>query len=78
MQLLTWVPWVILIVAAIVAVPVAAKMSPSPTYSPSEPGNDEMAMEGDYVEEVAGEDFAADPNDFQDQPLEDDAFAEFN
>ena len=68
-----FLPWVILIVAAIVAVPVAAKMSPRAVSY--DVGNDATeAEEYEDVQEaaIAGDDFGAEPAAAE--PLGDDAF----
>ncbi|MDM4014612.1 hypothetical protein [Roseiconus lacunae] len=74
------IPWVVLIVVCIIAVPIAAKLSPSSI--PSGP-KQESPEDGVMDEEVSlGDDFAADAgsDDFgagQEPVLGDDAFADF-
>jgi hypothetical protein len=80
--MLYFIPWVILIVVVIVAVPVAAKLSPGAKRRKAAPAGDdgaEMAAEEAMVEEVADQDgdFAANPDEGTAEPLGDDAFADF-
>jgi hypothetical protein len=79
--MLFFIPWVLLIVTVIVAVPVVAKLSQSgarPVADDGEVNLDEYS-EGDVEERPAmADDFAADPNEFGAEPLSDDAFADFN
>lgn len=70
------IPWAVLIVAVIVAVPVAAKMSPSPTYA--DRGNGD---EAEQPADAAEEEQSVLVDDFGEEPVEaigDDAFGEFN
>lgn len=85
--MLFFILWVILIVGCIVAVPIAAKMSPKPAHqgggSDSDNGMEAEAQPGmEYAAQeevpVASQEFGADPNEFGAEPLGDDAFAEFN
>ena len=76
--MLFFIPWALLIVAVIVAVPVAVKMSPSTGYTGG--GNGDAEMDEYAVEEDAAvvDDLGADPNEFGAEPIGDDAFADFN
>ena len=79
--MLFFIPWVLLIIVVIVAVPVAAKMSPSavrPVADDGEVDLDEYSEGGVEEQPVMADDFAADPNEFGAEPLSDDAFAGFN
>lgn len=75
--MLFFIPWALLFVAVIVAVPVVVKMSPS---TGSTGGDDDAEMDeyADEDEAVLVDDLAADPNEFGAEPIGDDAFAEFN
>ncbi len=72
--MLYFIPWVILILAVIIAVPVAAKMSPGPARKPAGSDDEEIA-------EIEGEEIAVLEDDFGAEgvaePLSDDAFADF-
>jgi hypothetical protein len=77
--MLFFIPWALLIIAVIVAVPVAVKMSPSPGGGRA--GN-EAGQANEYGEtdpqSALADDFATDSNEFDAEPIGDDAFAEFN
>lgn len=75
-----FIPWVILIVAAIVAVPVAAKMSPGPRRAAGNGDQDEMDLSGEGAEDAAvlEDDFGdADAGFGEAEAIGDDAFGEF-
>ncbi|KAA5540183.1 hypothetical protein FYK55_21320 [Roseiconus nitratireducens] len=71
-----FIPWALLMLAVILAVPIAAKMSPKPAgakRAAEEPDGEEVFEEG-----VPGEDdFASAEDDFGAEPLGDDDFADF-
>ncbi|MCA9138338.1 MAG: hypothetical protein KDB00_16320 [Planctomycetales bacterium] len=72
-----FIPWVILIVAAIVAVPVAAKMSPGSRRAVADDDHEQHA-EGTEDGAVVGDDFVVTGDDFVDaESLGDDAFDDF-
>lgn len=72
---ISFLPWVLLILASIIAVPVALKMSPGSGAASTNAGDgDESAeLEGEEAAMLV-DDFAADPNS-TDAPFGDDAFA---
>ncbi|MCO8120840.1 hypothetical protein NHH03_03760 [Stieleria sp. TO1_6] len=79
--MLFFIPWVVLMLAVMIAIPVAAKMSPSPRQRSEESVLDdaEQPLDGDLeAQPMAGDDFGTGPNEFGGEPLGDDAFAEFN
>ena len=70
-----FIPWVILILAVIIAGPVAAKMNPGPKRKPVDADEGEvLEVDGDEAA-VLDDDFGAEPVG---EPLDEDAFAEFN
>lgn len=71
--MLFMIPWFVLMAVAILAVPIAAKMSPSASPAPS--GDGEEAMMED-AEPMMDENFAVEPM-AADPANPDDAFAEF-
>ena len=73
--MLFFIPWVVLIAAVIIAVPVAAKLSPSPTYAGSTADAEGIDAEAAEEGAVVVDDFAAEEVA---EPLADDAFEEFN
>lgn len=73
--MLFFIPWVVLIAAVIIAVPVAAKLSPSPTYAGSSADAENIDAEAAEEGAVVVDDFAAEEVA---EPLADDAFEEFN
>ena len=78
--MLFFIPWVLLIIAVIVAIPVVAKLSPSgaaPVADDGEVDLDEYSEVGVEEQPVMADDFGADPNEFGAEPLGDDAFADF-
>lgn len=77
---ISFLPWILLILASIIAVPVAIQMSPKPTYAGGSDGDDETGNEetGDEAipadeEAMVVDDFGADPNSAED-PFGNDAF----
>ena len=75
--MLLFIPWVVLIVAVIIAVPVAAKLSPGPyAVAKAIPDDAEVAEDAEAVADdvLAVDDFAAEPVG---EAIGDDAMAEF-
>lgn len=78
--MLFFIPWVILIIAIIVAVPVAAKLSRGAGRANAENGDAEMGESGEGLgeqEDIVVDDFGTDPNDPAAQPIGEDALADF-
>ena len=69
------IPWILLIVISIIAIPIAAKMSPS-SAKPAPFENAEVDLDSEEPMDV-GDDFAAEPFGDPGEAVEDDAFADF-
>ncbi len=71
--MLYFIPWVVLIVAAVVAVPVAAAFGPRPTFAGNGAEHDDSGEDEEVA--VLEDDFG---DEGEVQTLGDDAFEEFN